>query len=559
LMTENIPNFYGLSNSFGLMYVPGTWMESIQVSKGTAAVINGYESITGQINVEYKKPDASEKLYLNTFADSYGRLEGNLNTATRINDKWSTMVYGHASNNSSSDDHNGDGFLDHPLYTQYNVFNRWRYVGEKFMTQFGFQYINEERTGGQVDFNENDERIITNPYGVNINTNRAQVFWKSGFVFSRPATSLGLIQSYTWHEQNSFFGLNDYDATQNSYYGNLIFNSYIGNTQHGYHAGVSYRYDDYDEMLSDSAFALTESVPGVFFQYTWSNPEKFTFIAGMRADFHNEYGTFYTPRIHAKYNLGKQTTVRASAGKGYRTAKVIAENTSLLASSRQLITTEPLEQEEAWNYGINITHYIDVLGRELTLSADFYRTDFVNQIIVDLDEDVSQIRISNLDGTSRSNSFQIEAGYELIERLDLVAAIRINDVKMTLNDELQQKPLVNKYKGLLNLSYATNLNKWQFDVTGQFNGGGRLPNTSMNPPEYQLDETFPGYTMLNAQVTRFFRNWSIYIGGENLLNFKQEHPILAADDPYGEYFDASMVWGPVMGRKFYAGLRYAIN
>ncbi len=200
-----------------------------------------------------------------------------------------------------------------------------------------------------------------------------------------------------------------------------------------------------------------------------------------------------------------------------------------------------------------------MLGRELTLSADFYRTDFVNQVIVDLDEDVSQIRISNLDGTSRSNSFQIEAGYELIERLDLVAAFRINDVKMTLNDELQRKPLVNKYKGLINLSYATNLNKWQFDFTGQFNGGGRLPNTGMNPPEYQLSETFPGYTVLNTQVTRFFRNWSIYIGGENLLNFKQDHPILAADDPYGDYFDASMVWGPVMGRKFYAGLRYAIN
>lgn len=559
LMTENIPNYYGLANSFGLMYVPGTWMESIQVSKGTAAVINGYESVTGQINVEYKKPDNSEKLFLNAFGDSFGRIEANLNSSSRLNEKWSTMIYGHFSNNSQRDDHNNDGFLDHPVYSQYNVFNRWRYVGEKYMAQFGFQYLYEDRTGGQMDFNKSDERIINNPYGININTNRAQVFWKNGVVFNRPSTSLGIIQSYTWHRQESFFGLRDYNATQSSYYGNAIFNSYIEDTRHNYSTGVSYRYDFYDENLNDSAFSLRESVPGVFFQYTYSDPEKFTFIGGLRADFHNVYGTFYTPRAHAKISLTPKTTIRASAGKGYRTAKVFAENISMLASSRALVITENLMQEEAWNYGVNITQYLDVLGKELTLSADFYRTDFQNQVIVDFDADVSQIRISNLDGRSFSNSAQIEANYELIERLDLVAAFRINDVKMTLNEELQRKPLVNKYKGLVSLSYATNLSKWQFDLTGQFNGGGRLPNTSMNPPEYRLDETFPSYTILNAQITRYFRNWSIYAGGENLLNFKQEHPILAANDPFGNYFDASMVWGPVMGSKFYIGLRYSIE
>jgi len=559
LMTENIPNYYGLANSFGLMYVPGTWMESIQVSKGAAAVVNGYESITGQINVEYKKPDNSELLYLNLFGDSYGRMEGNFNAATKLTDKWSTMIYGHASGNSRKDDHNGDGFLDHPLYKQYNFFNRWRYVGEKFMTQFGFQYINEDRTGGQVDFSKDDERVITNPWGLNIHTNRAQVFWKSGIIFARPATSLGFINSYTFHEQNSYFGLRDYDATQNSYYGNLILNSYIGNTKHAYSTGASYRYDDYDENLNDSAFNMTESVPGMFFQYTYTDPDKITIIAGIRADFHNLYGTFYTPRVHVRYSFSERTVLRASAGKGYRTAKVFAENTSLLASSRMINTSESLLQEEAWNYGVNLTQYIDIRGKELTLSGDFYRTDFQNQVVVDVDSDVSQIRIYNLNGKSYSNSFQVEASYELIERLDVVAAFRINDVKVTMNEELLQKPLVNKYKGLLTLSYATNLNKWQFDFTTQVNGDGRLPNTSMNPEEYRRPDTYPAYTILNAQITRFFKTWSIYIGGENLLNYTQENPIIAADDPYGNYFDASMIYAPIMGAKIYAGLRFAIN
>ncbi len=559
LMTENIPNYYGLANSFGLMYVPGTWMESIQVSKGAAAVVNGYESTTGQINVEYKKPDNSEILYLNIFGDGYGRLEGNMNAATKLSDKWSTMIYGHVSNNRNKNDHNGDGFLDHPLYTQYNFFNRWRYVGEKFMTQFGFQYISEDRTGGQEDFSINDERVITNPYGLNIRTRRAQVFWKSGVVFNRPATSLGFVNSYTFHEQNSFFGLRNYDATQNSYYGNLIFNSYIGNTRHAISTGASYRYDFYDEQLNDSIFSLSERVPGLFFQYTYTNPEKFTFIAGMRADFHNVYGTFYTPRFHLKYNLTPVTIVRASAGKGYRTAKVLAENASVLASSRQIITTEVLQQEEAWNYGINLTRYVDILGKELTISADFYRTDFQNQVVVDVDSDVSQIRIYNLDGKSYSNSFQVETSYELIKQLDVVAAFRINDVKVTINEDLVRKPLVNKYKGLLTLSYATNLNKWQFDFTTQINGDGRLPETSMNPQEYQRPETFPAYTVLNAQITKFFRTWSVYVGGENLLDYTQNDPIIAPNDPFGPHFDASMVYGPIMGIKIYAGLRFAIE
>lgn len=559
MMTENIPNYYGLANSYGLMWVPGTWMESIQVSKGTAAVINGYESITGQINVEYKKPDDSEKLFLNLFADSDGRFESNINSAAQVNGNWSTMVYGHLSHNNTKNDHNKDGFLDHPLYTQYNLFHRWKYMGQNYEAQFGIQYLDEDRTGGQLDFDKNDERSVNTPYGINIHNRRWQAFAKNGLLLNRPNTSVAMINSYTWHNQEAFFGLRDYRARQNSFYNNLIYQSYINNTQHNFSTGLSYLYNDYDEMLSDSAYRFTERVPGAFFQYTYSAPEKLTLIAGMRVDFHNHFGTFYTPRVHARYAITPKTIIRASAGKGYRTANVIAENISLLASSRDVVTIEALDQEEAWNYGMHITQYIDVLGKELTLSAEFYRTEFRNQVIVDMDADISQIRLYNLNGRSYSNSFQVEASYELLPRLDVLAAFRMNDVKMTINDEFQRKPLVNKYKSLLTASYATNMNRWQFDITGQFNGGGRLPDTSGRPEEYRLDETFPSYTILNAQVTRFFRNWSVYLGGENLLNFTQKHPIIAADDPFGDYFDASLVWGPIMGSKFYIGLRYTID
>jgi outer membrane receptor for ferrienterochelin and colicins len=434
LMTENIPNFYGLANSYGLMWVPGTWMESIQISKGTAAVINGYESITGQINIEYKKPDNSEKLFINLFADNEGRIETNINTSTKLDKNWSTMIYGHVSHNNFRKDFNNDGFMDNPLYTQYNLFNRWKYSDEHYEAQFGIHYIDENRISGQMDFDIDEKRSTNKPYGINIHNKRLQAFAKNGIIFHRPATSMALINSFTLQDQNSFFGLRDYTARQNSSYNNLIFQSYLGNTKHSYTTGLTYIYNNYDEMITDSSFSMKESVPGVYFQYTYSMPDKLTVITGIRADFHNEFGAFFTPRMHVRYTLNPNTIIRVAAGKGYRTPNVIAENISFLASSRDIKPLEKLQQEEAWNYGMHLTQYVNLLGKQMTISADFYRTNFVNQVIFDIDSDVSQIRLYNLDGKSYSNSAQLEINYELLKRLDMVAAFRLTDVKIRYNN-----------------------------------------------------------------------------------------------------------------------------
>jgi outer membrane receptor for ferrienterochelin and colicin len=560
MMTENIPNLRGLSTTYGLGYIPGTWMESIQISKGAASVVNGYESITGQINIEYKKPDDSEKAFFNVYANHIGKLEGNFNGAVQLNKKWSTMLYAHVENLSNKVDHNGDSFLDEPLIRQYNVFNRWKYVGDHYMAQFGFKVLDEERTGGQEGFDPKEMPQTPNYYGINIETRRYEAWGKAGYIFEgMEETSLGFVNSYTWHEQDSYFGLNDYTGTESNYYANLIFQSVIGNHRHKYSTGASYNYDAYREMLNDSSFNRTERVPGLFFQYTYSNEKNLTVLLGIRSDFHNIWGTFYTPRFHAKYNLNEHTILRASAGKGYRTPNIIAENSYLLASSRQLIVQTDIRQEEAWNYGVNLTRIIDIADREMSINAEVYRTDFINQMVIDRDKNVAQINIYNLDGKSFSTSYQVEISYELIPRLDVVTAFRYNDVRMTYDGELEREPLVNRYKGLLNLSYKTNLDKWQFDFTTQLNGDSRLPSTGSNPVQYQRPDNAPAYTILNAQITKYFRKWNIYVGAENLTNFVQDDPVIAADDPFGPYFDSSIVWGPIMGRKIYAGLKFSIN
>ncbi len=560
LLTENIPNMRGLATPWGLGYIPGSWMESIQVSKGTSSVINGYEAMAGQINIEYKKAGEGEKFFLNVYGNQLGKIEGNMNTRFKLNNKWSTAILAHVENMSVKHDKNGDSFLDQPLISQVNLFNRWKYVNHQFRMRFGFKYLSENRQGGQITFDPDKDHNVENGYGIGVSTNRYEGFLKMGYVFKhRTQSSFGFQNQVVLHEQNSYFGLTTYDAKQLSYYGNLMYQSWIADTRHQFTTGLSYNYDKYDEDLNDSTFIRTEKVAGGFFQYSYSNVKNLNVIVGLRLDHNSLYGLLFTPRIHARYNINEHNVLRISTGKGYRSPNVIAENTSLLATSKKLLFTEELKIESSWNYGLSYTTYIDIGARELSITADFFRTQFVNQVIIDREDDPFTIYVYNLNGQSFSNSFQIESSYELFKNFDVTLAFRYNDVKTTIGGELLEKPLVNKYKGLLAMSYQTALKTWQFDMNVQAVGNQRLPYTGFYPEEYQKSDFSPDYALINAQITRYFKKFEVYLGGENLGNFRQLDPIIASDDPFGEYFDSSIVWGPITGIKIFAGFRFRIK
>ena len=560
LLTENVPNMEGLATPWGLSYIPGSWMKSIQVSKGTSSVINGYSSMTGQINIEYKKPDEGEKLFLNGYGNQKGKIEGNIVSRFQINDKLSTAIFVHGESMTVKHDLNDDSFLDQPLVKQINLFNRWRYYNKQFRTNFGIKYLTENRQGGQVKFDPDKDHNIENGYGIGVRTNRYEGFLKMAYIFKhRASTNFGFQNQLVVHHQNSYFGLTTYDAKQLSYYGNLMFQSWIVNQRHQFTTGLSYKFDKYNEDLNDSTFIRTEKVPGSFIQYTFSNNKNLNIIAGIRVDNHNLYGVLFTPRIHARINLNEQNVLRLSAGKGYRTPNVIAENTSLLATSKKLVLTEELKIESSWNFGLSYTIYINVMARELIITTDYFRTQFENQIIIDREKKPNFIYVSNLNGRSFSNSFQIESDYELFKNFNIKLAFRYNDVKTTISEKLQEKPLVSKFKGLLALSYQTSLKTWQFDINIQAIGNQRLPYTGFYPEEYQQPAYSPDYTLVNAQITRYFNKFEVYIGGENLGNFRQMNPIIAANDPFSEYFDSSIVWGPITGIKIFAGFRFKLE
>jgi outer membrane receptor for ferrienterochelin and colicin len=550
MLTENVPTLRGIAAPYGLGYTPGTWMESIQVSKGTSSVLNGYEALTGQINVEYLKPEHSDRLGVNLYASDAGRLEANVNAGFLLNKKLSSGLLLHVDNTSAEWDMNGDGFLDQPKTQQYNVLNRWDYRNENFMSHLLLRYLHEEREGGQLS-------SFVNPYKIGIAANRYEFFAKNGYILNEDKEqSIALIVSGSYHEHKSFFDVKSYDAGQANLYANFIFQTKLSESQK-LSSGASVNLDDYAEVLNTAPINKTEVVSGIFSEYTLNRHDKFILLAGVRADYSSLYGFFLTPRVHLKYTISPELYLRTSVGKGYRSPNVLAENSFLLASSRELSIAADLQQEEAWNGGVSATAHIPLFGRELTLQGEWYHTRFIRQVVVDLDTDPHKISIYNLNGQSYANSAQLELSYEILRGWTLTAAHRITDTKTTYNGVLREKPLTSRYKSLLTTSYQTPLKKWQFDFTAQFNGGGRMPDADIVTPLW--DKEFKPYTILNAQITKNFRTWSVYIGGENLTNFTQTNPIIDAANPFGENFDAAMVWGPLHGRTLYVGMRWALS
>ena len=584
MMTENMPNFRGISSLYGLNYVPGPWMSAISVSKGAGSVINGYEAIAGQISVDYKKPTTSEKVFVNGYGSSEGMIEFNANTGIILNDKWSTALLVHGDWLTVDHDSNHDGFLDMPEKKQYNLMNRWQYKTDKWNLQFGGKFLDEKRLGGQKGFKRSmrGEYGVDKLYGIGIDSRRYEGFLKLGYLMPQyENTSMAWIVNYTDHDQDSYYGARDYQARQQTVFANYIFQSIFGNNENQkYSAGVTFNFDRFDESFNDfdilalkptkrADFVRSERVIGAFFQYTGAFWEKLTVMAGLRYDYHNLFGGFVTPRLHLAYAPDDFTMLKFSAGHGARTANILADNSYLLASTNsvyvnnKLLVEHPeeldrLDMEQAWNFGVQLNRKFILFGRMLNINLDYYRTDFTNQVVVDNETEAGKVNFYNLDGDSYSNCYQVEVKYELIPRLDVTGAYRYNDVKSTIGGELKRAALQSKFKGLLNLSYYTNMKKWQFDFTAQFNGSGRIPLNPAIPSDRQNDE-FDTFTVMNAQVTKFFRKWSIYVGCENLGDFTQSNPILGADNPWSSGFDSSKIWGPVHGRKFYVGVRFAID
>ena len=565
LQIENRPSLNGLATPFGMDFIPGTWLESIQISKGASTILNGYQSISGQINVELVKPRKDKQLYVNLFGNTLGRTEANIHLNKKINEKWSTGLLLHGSIFQNQIDHDNDGFINMPLKKQLNGLYRLFYNGDKWFFQLNAHALSDNRVGGQLI---PKSAPAGNYWRTNITNNRTELYGKMAFLgFKETYRNLAFQYSLLNHEMFGNFGLQAYNGIQRSSYNNLIYSDIIGDTDHKIILGATYQYDNFQESLSDKKYDRIESVTGAYAEYNYGRTvlgKAYTdlgIVAGLRVDQNSLYGLLITPRLNLKYNFSENSIIRASAGRGYHSPNIIAENIGQFSSNRSLNILTPLKIEEAWNYGINFTQQFNLFGRSGNMNFDFYRTDFVNQMVVDLDKDYTKILVYNLEGKSFSNSFLWMSTYELFDRFTLKLAYKWNDVKTNYQGVVDRQPFVAKHRGLITVDYKSKSKNWIFNIATQIVGPQRIPVNHSLPSQYHehsISES-PTYALLQAQITRKFGNLEIYVGGENITNYLQHNPIVAADKPFSTYFNAAQVYAPTMGARGYFGLRYGIN
>lgn len=603
ILDENRPVMRGLSAPYGLSYTPGMWLNSIQVSKGVASVTAGHDAITGQINLEHRKPTDEERLFLNLYLDDELRPEANISTAFPVSrdGKLSSvlLLHGSADTDVRKMDHNGDGFRDLPRSAQFNVANKWLYAADNGMQiRWGWKYVEESRLGGMLDYrNTRSMREAmarewdwertggTMPlYGSHIRNRNANGYFKLGMpvgasVYDADAqdekrSNLALVADFDHFDEEAYFGLNDYAGRQNSVSVQAMYNHYF-TYRSSLNVGVQARLDYIRESLlnrtpwidgrtrADYDWDRNEEEVGAYAEYTYAVRDRFSVVAGLRGDYNAFYDRFFlTPRGHVKWNITPSTTLRASAGLGYRSTNVLTDNIGMLATGRAIVVPElgDLDRlEQALTVGGSLTQTFGLVKPgDATLSFDYFRTQFFHAVVVDQEYDPETIRVYGSSGPSWTDTYQIDFSWSPVERLDLFATFRYTDSEMTIRRSdgrpvQVERPLVSRYKTLLNIQYATKFRRWVFDATAQLNGPARIPTQTGDLADSRHS---PRYPMFYAQVSRKVGRFDIYVGCENIADYRQEDPILNWENPYDYRFNSMNVWGPLMGRKFYAGLRF---
>ena len=560
IQMENIPYLRGLESAFGLSSLSGTWIESIQITKGTGNVVNGYESMAGLVNLELKKPDEMEKIYLNVYQNIFGRSEFNFNKGIILNPKWSTGFLGHVSSTYGNIDRNKDAFRDLPTGDNTAFMNRWAYKGKKMEAQFGINFYRDRKVGGQTSFFRNEEnQVDTVNYGVLINSKHIDIYGKTGFFGKRPMQSLGIVYNIKHQEIDGFFGLKNFSGLEKRGYINVIYDDIIGTSDHKIKVGTSFVAIDISQKADTLSQKRMELVPGIFAEYTYTG-RRLTGVFGSRYDYHSIFREQFSPRVHLKYLLSEMTDLRFTAGKGWRVPNFIIDNISLLASSKQWIAPSETKPEISWNIGGSLVHEMKIFERKASISLDFYHTRFENQLIVDRDDAINAIVFSNLKNSSFSNSFQTEFSFSLIKNLDIRLAYKFLDVQAKYGNEMRQQVMIPRQRGFVNIAYITRNKRWEYDFTCSVFSPSRLPiqRDFSNDTLLISDMKSPIYAMINAQITHIYKKFDFYLGGENLTNSTQKNPIIDAANPFGSKFDATNIYMPITGINIYVGIRYAI-
>ena len=579
VLDENRAIMRGLSAPYGLSYTPGMWLSSIQVSKGISSVTAGHEAVTGQINLEHRKPTDEERLFLNLYLDDELKPEINLSTALPVtkDKRLSTVILAHGSTNTHSwkmCDSDKDGFRDMPFSQQINIANRWLYQAKNGMqVRWGAKYVNDYRLGGRLDYEKSTHRFgeaegidwrqtwrNEGIYGSEVKNQEVNAYFKLGTpigpsVFDKEEgdevrSNIAFVIDYDYFRQSSYFGADkDYFGRQHMVNANLMYVHYFTHRS-SLNVGTTASMRLVGEELLDFTGLTTadttlarlnldraENEAGVYAEYTYSIKDKLSVVAGMRYDYNFYFRkNLITPRAHLKWNITPTTVFRASAGVGYRPTDIITDNIGVLATGRRLVI-EGIEggyrnldrMEMALTAGGSLSQSISTFApNDMTISVDYFRTELFHSIVVDQERDASHIYVYESgkwrDGwRSFTDTYQLDLTWTPVERLDIFATFRYTNSKYTIaraDGTLAKvdRPLTGAFKTLLNIQYATRMRKWVFDVTAQLNGSSWVPTQTGDLTQRSKS---PIYPIFFAQISRRIKAWEIYLGCENIAGFTQ--------------------------------------
>lgn len=566
VLVDNVPGLiHGLNQSYGVSFIPGPMIDRIFVVKGASSVLQGYESISGLVNVLLKDGFDSDRLYLNAYMNSFLEKQVNLAFAQAFG-TWSTYFFGHSVQQARRIDLDGNSFLDVPRITRYSFLNKWSYLNEDAgrRMQFTFKATDEERQGGQFDYTPSLHRGSTSVYGQTIHNRRYEFLNKSEFIFE-DVGRLSIHASASYHEQDAVYGATQYDAAQRG----VLFDAHYAFEpfeEHTLILGAAYRMLKLEEEITllqnplsktyNGMYASDESIPAVYAEEKMRLfDNQLTLIGGLRFDFHNEHGTVTTPRIFAKYELDAETSIRTTFGAGFHVPHIFSENTFVLSSSRNVIIRAPIEPERAMNYGGSLLRLFSMGELEGSLSIDVFHTQFRNQVVADYDQHVDQIVFENLDDASGSNNLLVELKVKPTHALDTKIAYTFSDVYEKRNGGRKELPFNSRHRFSTALSIAPEDSRWIFSATAEWHGSQRLPDAGLYPVEFRWDNYSKDFLIMNVQATHRWNYFEVYAGIENLFNYTQPNPIINARQPFAQYFEPNFTWGPVKGREIYAGLR----
>lgn len=575
VLLDGLPTVIGLTYTYGTGSIPGSMLENIWVVKGANSVAQGFEGMVGQITVYPREGGIAEPVTADVLLNSFGEQHYNAATAVKKN-KWSNYLALHYSHPGGKWDRDNDQLLDLPLLTRYGIYNKWRYrkENEKGWSSFvAARWVKEERIGGQTFFHPDADAGTSSAYGQILRYQQPELLTKTGYRFD-PNHKITLLASVSAQQQDSWFGLTSYRAQQQYAYANLQYEWYWGPKKlHELKAGSSYRRLHLNEDIAfapadtlgrtyDGNYRTNDAIPGFFAENTLHlDGDRWVLITGLRADHHQRYGWLAVPRALLRFTPSADMDWRLSAGRGWRNVYLFPENTALLAGNRDIQFTEALDPERSWNVGINMIRRRTIRQIQCTATADVYRTWFQNQFFPDYDTSPTLALISNFRETSVSNGIQVELSAQWTKRVELKTAWNYLDVFRRYDGQKKVLPFNPRHRvlGVLTLRSA-NL-RWQLDLNMHWYGEQRLPDTRLNPEPLRRPDYAPAYTIASSQLKYTFpkEQVELFIGCENIMDFRQLRPVPGWEQPFARGFDPAFAWGPVRGREWYVGCHYQLQ